>query len=87
SNIRLDGVQPHIAALSFGGDSNATYAGGDTIQIFVLFTAPVVVTGSPSLLLETGTIDREAVWVNSNRTVVIFEYTVVTGDSATDLDY
>lgn len=31
------------------------------------FSAPVVVAGNPSLKLETGTIDREALWVNTSR--------------------
>ena len=30
------------------------------------FSAPVAVTGIPALKLETGTIDREAVWVNTS---------------------
>lgn len=76
-------------------------------QILLQFSAPVVVTGSPALKLETGVIDREAVWVNAsnanitiggdavsiveavaaNPTLVLFEYTVVTGDKSDDLDY
>lgn len=78
------------------------------------FSAPVVVTGSPALKLETGVIDREAVWVNASvvsnsssyaaassegdaaavveavaadATLLLFEYTVVTGDETDDLDY
>lgn len=70
------------------------------------FSAPVTVTGSPALKLETGVVDREAVWVNTTNanssaadsdtvavevegddSVLLFEYTVVTGDSADDLDY
>lgn len=70
------------------------------------FSVPVVVAGNPSIKLETGTIDREALWVNTSRvnasvadnnsvapavegndSVLLFEYTVVTGDSTNDLDY
>lgn len=72
------------------------------------FSAPVVVSGpgSPALKLETGLIDREAVWINASSTasiayvdnalveevradasLLLFEYTVVTGDKAHDLDY
>lgn len=82
-------------------------------QILVQFSAPVLVTGSPALKLETGVIDREAVWVNASgvnsssyaassgdggaaavveevaadATLLLFEYTVVTGDETDDLDY
>lgn len=72
-------------------------------QIILRFSAPVVVTGVPSLKLETGTIDREALWVNTTSStagndavavevdgddyLMLFEYTVVTGDSTDDLDY
>ncbi|CAM9774865.1 unnamed protein product, partial [Discosporangium mesarthrocarpum] len=92
-DIALDGVQPHITSIVFGGDYNATYYGGDIVRIFVEFSAPVVVMGSPSLLLETGKIDRKAEWVNTSslelaeNTTLLFEYTVVTGDETTDLDY
>ena len=70
------------------------------------FSDPVVVAGNPSIKLETGTVDREALWVNTSRvnasvvadnsvasavegndSVLLFEYTVVTGDSTNDLDY
>lgn len=70
------------------------------------FSAPVIVTGSPALKLETGIIDREAWWVNASdpnasangdteivemvaadASLMLFEYTVVTGDATEDLDY
>lgn len=70
------------------------------------FSTPVAVTGVPALKLETGTIDREALWINTTNTnastadddavavevesddcLLLFEYTVITGDSADDLDY
>lgn len=70
------------------------------------FSAPVTVTGTPALKLETGVADREATWVNTTNynsssaedeavalevddddSMLLFEYLVVTGDSADDLDY
>lgn len=78
-------------------------------KIILRFSAPVAVTGAPVLKLETGVIDREAVWVDttqyasgvgddddavtvaaeveSDDFLLLFEYVVVTGDSAGDLDY
>ncbi|CAM9319679.1 unnamed protein product, partial [Phaeothamnion confervicola] len=80
--IALDGAVPYITGLDFpeimaaaaAEYGNATrYAGGDFVLLRVNFSAPVVVVtagnGSsegPSLLLETGVIDREAVWVGGD---------------------
>lgn len=78
-------------------------------KIILRFSAPVTVSGAPVLKLETGVIDREAVWVDTTLItpgandddeavavavqvenddfLLLFEYVVVTGDSAGDLDY
>ncbi|CAM9102436.1 unnamed protein product [Scytosiphon promiscuus] len=106
SDIALDGSIPHIREIYFPGVVNASYQGGDVVQIVVRFSAPVAVTGEPALKLETGVFDREAVWVNTtdfnsstaqdsavaaevenDNFILLFEYVVVTGDSADDLDY
>eukprot|EP00752_Nemacystus_decipiens_P003960 g3626.t1 len=109
SDIVLDGSTPHIREIYFAGEGDATYQGGDVVQIILRFSAPVTVTGAPGLKLETGMIDREAVWVDTalitpgaddddeavaiavevenDDYLLLFEYVVVTGDSAGDLDY
>jgi hypothetical protein len=51
-------------------------------------TKPVVVTGTPQLTLETGTVDRSVGYVSgSNTDTLVFNYTVQAGDTASDLDY
>lgn len=64
---------------------------GDVIQIAVSFSTPVIVDtagGTPTLLLETGAVDRTATYTSgSGTTTLIFSYIVQTGDSSSDLDY
>lgn len=67
---------------------DGTYVANDTIDITVTFNVPVNVTGFPSLLLETGLTDREAVYLSgSGSTVLVFRYVVMAGDASGDLDY
>ncbi len=67
--------------------SNGSYGAG-TIPISVQFDNPVTVSGSPTLTLETGATDRTAVYASGSGTAtLIFNYTVQSGDAASDLDY
>ena len=69
---------------------DTTYtATGTIIDITVTFSGQVNVTGSPTLLLETGATDRPAIYVTSGSgtNVLLFNYTVTAGDSSADLDY
>ena len=70
--------------------SNATagvYGEGQTIGIQVGFSEPVVVSGSPELLLEAGAPGAAATYAGGSGTSLAFEYTVRAGDAAADLDY
>jgi hypothetical protein len=68
--------------------ANGAYTAGSTITIFVPFQEAVTVTGSPTLLLQTGDIQRSAVYSEgSGSTILAFTYTVQAGDSSADLDY
>ena len=87
SNIVIDSRIPHIASLT-SPQSPGIYVTGDVISILVEFSVPVVVTGSPYILLETGTIDRRADYVGINdSTTLEFQYIVQLGDESLDLDY
>jgi hypothetical protein len=70
---------------------NGTYGTGSVITILVPFSEPVLVDtsgGLPSLLLETGSTDRVAIYSGGSGTKVLtFTYTVQQGDTSTDLDY
>ena len=70
---------------------NGTYGVGDTISLEVQFTKGLVLTGSPRLRLETGSIDRFATFTGLSTTSITndtltFTYTVQIGDSSADLD-
>lgn len=68
--------------------ANGSYKIGDSIPVQVTFSTPVTVTGTPSLLLETGAVDRMAVYAGGSGTSTLsFSYTVQAGDSSADLDY
>jgi hypothetical protein len=61
---------------------------GTVIDVRVTFSETVSVTGTPQLLLETGTTDRNATYVSrSGSNTLVFNYTVQTGDMSNDLDY
>lgn len=69
-------------------NSNGAYGIGSSITVQVAFSEPVYVSGSPRLTLETGVTDRIASYSSGSGTnVLAFTYTVVSGDSSSDLDY
>ena len=94
SGHKVDGsdtIAPTIVSLSFTSDpgSDRTYGTGDTIQVTVTFSENVTVTGTPQLELNMSGSDqsvRQASYSSSNSsgTIVVFEYTVVVGDRASD---
>jgi hypothetical protein len=68
--------------------ANGTYIVGQTIPITVTFNDTVIVSGTPQLLLETGTTDRYANYVSgSGSNTLTFQYTVQAGDVSSDLNY
>ena len=67
---------------------NGSYKAGDVLDITATFDQTVTVTGTPTLLLETGAVDRAAVYLSgSGSSVLTFRYTVQIGDQSADLDY
>jgi len=72
--------------------ANGTYSTGDFIQVNVAFSNNVNVTGTPSLLLETGTVNEKAEAIydpgsSGSPSVLAFTYQVRAGDVSADLDY
>jgi autotransporter-associated beta strand protein len=68
--------------------TNGSYTTAGTVSVQVTFSEIVNVTGTPQLLLETGTTDRQASYASgSGSTTLTFTYTVVAGDTSADLDY
>lgn len=72
-------------------NADGNYTTGNQIDVTVTFSREVVVNtagGTPSILLETGTIDRPAVYISGSGTSTLtFRYTVQSGDNTPDLDY
>ena len=94
SGHRVDGsdtTAPTISSLSFTSDpgSDGTYGTGDTVQVTVTFSenVTVTVTGTPQMELSmSNSSNRQASYSSSNSSGadVVFEYTVVVGDRASD---
>jgi len=70
--------------------ANGRYRAGDVITLEVTFSELVTVTGSPQLVLETGTVDAIATYVGvsaTNPNAHVFSYTVQDGHTSPDLSY
>lgn len=83
SGILIDGLDPVISSVT--PPSNKTYIIAENIDFVVNYTAPVVVTGVPSLSLTIGSSSVAANYQSgSGTTALTFRYTVVAGNSDTD---
>ena len=84
---KVDAVSATITeseVTSTAGDDNA-YTAGDTIQVTVTFSENVTVTGTPQLTLKVGPANKTAGYTSGSGTAkLVFEYTVVAGDTDTD---
>ena len=82
-----DPPPPTVASVSSATPDGA-YKASSSIAIQVVFSAPVTVTGTPLLTLETGATDRTASYsTGSGSNTLTFLYTVQPGDTSADLDY
>lgn len=86
-NITVNPLNPVILQGS-ATTADGMYNTGDVIELTITFDVPVNVTGAPTLLLETGTTDRQASYTGGSGTSTLtFSYTVQAGDASADLDY
>ncbi len=68
--------------------ANGSYNAGDVVNVQVVFSEPVIVTGTPRITLETGTTDRVINYTSgSNTATLTFAYSVQAGDTSSDLTY
>jgi len=90
TSVIVDNTAPTVTNVT-AGSANGNYKLGDVVLIDVLFNDIVNVSttgGTPTLLLETGTTDRNATYVSGTGTTTLrFSYTVQEGDLSTDLNY
>ena len=80
---------PRVAAVSVT-NQNGSYKIGDQLSVTIAFDQNIVVNisgGSPTLLLETGSVDRNATYVSNSTNSLTFRYIVQEGDTSNDLDY
>ena len=86
----IDTIAPSVALLN-SPLANGTYGLGATIPVAVQFSEDVYVNtagGLPRLRLETGIIDRYAIYSGgTGSNLLTFSYTVQAGDASTDLDH
>ena len=83
----VDTTAPTVTSVT-ASTANGTYKAGDTVSVQVNFSEPVLVTGSPRILLETGSTDEWATYASgSSGSTLVFTYTVQSGDTTSDLDY
>ncbi|MEN0107399.1 MAG: hypothetical protein AAGC84_13350, partial [Pseudomonas sp.] len=88
-SITIAANNPTITSVS--STPSGSYGVGQTVLVSVTFdqTVDVDTTGGlPTLVLETGAIDRSATYVaGSGSNTLTFSYTVQAGDTSGDLDY
>ncbi|MFX1493143.1 MAG: NosD domain-containing protein, partial [Promethearchaeota archaeon] len=86
-NIIIDTTIPTVIGVS-STKADGAYTVGEIIEITVIFSEPVFVTGTPQIILETGTIDTVVDYSSGSGTdTLIFTYTVALGQTSSDLDY
>ncbi|MBX3724199.1 MAG: hypothetical protein KF713_20295 [Turneriella sp.] len=89
-NLNIDTtVAPPTVLSVTAGTANGTYGPGSTISVRVQFSSNVTVTGTPQLVLSTGSPTTTAVNYSGMFTAdtLQFDYTIVSGNNSGDLDY
>ncbi|NIA10009.1 MAG: hypothetical protein GWP10_09845 [Nitrospiraceae bacterium] len=82
-----DGASPVVTNIS-STTADGSYKAGVTIAVTAAFSESVIVTGTPQILLETGTMDRQSSYEGGSTTAILtLNYTVQAGDTSSDLDY
>ncbi|WP_185267178.1 Ig-like domain-containing protein, partial [Halopseudomonas xiamenensis] len=89
-SITVNSLIPQVTDVS-ASTADGIYKVGDTITITATFSEAVTVDttgGIPTLLLETGSVDRLATYISgSGGNTLTFIYTVQPGDLSADLNY
>ncbi|RYZ57849.1 MAG: LamG domain-containing protein [Proteobacteria bacterium] len=87
-SLTVDTVAPTVLSLT-STLADSTYGIGQVVPVSVVFSEAVSVpTGNPQLLMRTGASNTNAVCVTGAAAATrIFNYTVLSGNSSSDLDY
>ena len=83
---KVDGIVPAIERIGITSNpgEDDTYGIGDAIQITVLFSEDVTVTGAPQLDINVGGTAKTASYSSNEGKRMVFSYTVASGDSDDD---
>lgn len=88
ASLYINGFIPYVNSFGFVNKESLTIGVNYKIDLEMNFTIPVIVTGKPYVLLETGIYDREAYYYSGSGTNrIIFRYIVQPGDTTAALDY
>lgn len=90
SNVVLDTKGPSVVTIS-AATTDGSYSTGATLSLVLEFDDQITVnatSGFPTLTLEMGEVDQNAIFTNfSGGTTLTFSYTVQAGDTSADLGY
>src|SRR5690606_41539320 len=88
--ITVSSINPQVTSVNVNNPDGG-YGIGDVVTVTVSFDQAVTVNtagGTPTVLPETGSTDRQATYVSgSGSNTLTFSYTVQAGDVSADLDY
>lgn len=76
--IKVDAVSPKVDKISISEGKKALKA-GETVTVTATFTEPILVQGSPTLILKVGSADFELNLESSTSDTITFKGTVTTG--------
>lgn len=81
-------LSPTITGVT-ASEADGYYRAGQTIHVQVVFSSPVTVSGTPQLTLSTGSPATTVVNYSSGSgtDTLVFDYTIASGNSSSDLDY
>ncbi|RYZ91510.1 MAG: hypothetical protein EOP04_00145 [Proteobacteria bacterium] len=86
SPILVDTTVPSLVRIE-SVSANGYYKVGDSIVLRMVFSEPVLLSGSASLELALSVPNRKAIYtVGSGTNMLNFEFTVASGDTSSDLD-
>lgn len=85
--IIIDTVVPVVSEVNTSA-TDGSYGVSAVIPIQIIFSEPVIVSGTPQIILETGATDIIVDYTTGSTTNTLrFDYTIGAGENSLDLDY
>jgi hypothetical protein len=86
SALQIDVTPPYVKTVT-SPHEDGTFGIGEEIMVHVVFSQPIVVTGLPTVVLETGAVDRIIPFSQVLGNIAEFKYIVQAMDTSPDLTY